>query len=184
MDFISKTNLQEYIEKNQHTISFITKIYISFFIVQALRFIKEYGVVHLDLKPANIMINNLKVKLIDFGESFHPDFKESKPYLIEDFKPGFTLPYSAPQNYLLQESYTSKNDVFSLGAILHQFFYTKLPFYMFSQKKRDTIYRRGAIDEIIYFCPEETANYGESVIHPIITLLIFKSLSFLPENRP
>ena len=53
-----------------------TKIYIAYSIVQSLRYLKNYNVAHLDLKPGNIMIGKkLSIKLIDFGESYHPHFK-------------------------------------------------------------------------------------------------------------
>jgi serine/threonine protein kinase len=44
-----------------------------FSLAQALRCLQEYRVVHLDLKPANILMQKMMIKLIDFGESFHPD---------------------------------------------------------------------------------------------------------------
>lgn len=41
--------------------------------VQAVRYLRDYEIVHLDLKPNNVMIFwNMLVKLIDFGESYHP----------------------------------------------------------------------------------------------------------------
>jgi serine/threonine protein kinase len=51
----------------------MTKIYVMFSLAQALRCLQEYRVVHLDLKPANILMQKMMIKLIDFGESFHPD---------------------------------------------------------------------------------------------------------------
>ena len=41
-------------------------------LVQGMRFLSDYGVFHLDLKPQNVMVTrSMMVKLIDFGESFH-----------------------------------------------------------------------------------------------------------------
>ncbi len=54
--------------------SYHTKIFFGYIIAQALRYLQEYNIVHLDLKPPNIMLyKNMMVKLIDFGESYHPD---------------------------------------------------------------------------------------------------------------
>lgn len=45
-------------------------------ISQGLRYLKDYGVVHLDIKLNNILIGKkLAIKIIDFGESFHCDLK-------------------------------------------------------------------------------------------------------------
>jgi serine/threonine protein kinase len=40
---------------------------------QAIRFLHMHKIVHLDLKPENILIlKNLMIKIVDFGESYHP----------------------------------------------------------------------------------------------------------------
>jgi len=45
-----------------------TKIYLVYMITQGLRYLKDYRIAHLDLKPSNIMMHSkLTVKLIDFG---------------------------------------------------------------------------------------------------------------------
>lgn len=68
MDFIPFKNLKEYLRSNTNTISMLTKLYLIFSITQSLRYIRDYRIVHLDLKPNNIMIYcNLLIKLIDFG---------------------------------------------------------------------------------------------------------------------
>jgi serine/threonine protein kinase len=51
-----------------------TKLHFMFSVAQALRYLRDYGIVHLDLKPENVMTYcNMLIKLIDFGESYHPD---------------------------------------------------------------------------------------------------------------
>lgn len=72
MDFIPSKNLKEYMHSTSSSITLTTKLYLIFSIIQALRYIRDYRIVHLDLKPNNIMIYcNMLVKLIDFGESYH-----------------------------------------------------------------------------------------------------------------
>lgn len=89
MDFIPSRNLKEYLHVNSVSISLLTKLYLAFSILQALRYIRDYQIVHLDLKPNNIMVYcNMLVKLIDFGEAYHPNL------LLH--KPGYTIPYSSP----------------------------------------------------------------------------------------
>ena len=55
-------------------------MYILFMIVQGARYLKQSNIVHLDLKPNNIMISkSLMIKIIDYGESYHPNVcKNSK----------------------------------------------------------------------------------------------------------
>jgi hypothetical protein len=72
MDLISSKNLKEFMSASSQSITLLTKLFLIFAIIQALRYIRDYSIVHLDLKPNNIMIYcNMLIKLIDFGESYH-----------------------------------------------------------------------------------------------------------------
>ncbi len=58
---------------HKQTLSFWTKIFLIKNILNGLRFITGYRIIHLDLKPNNIIvINDLLTKIIDFSESYHP----------------------------------------------------------------------------------------------------------------
>ena len=60
-----------------------TKLCYMFSITQALRYLKDFEVVHLDLKPSNIlMYHSLLVKLIDFGESYHPSLCDKSNFEV------------------------------------------------------------------------------------------------------
>lgn len=85
MDYIPFKNLNQFLKIHSPSLSLLSKLYLIFSIVQSLRYLRDYKIVHLDLKPNNIMIFcNMLVKLIDFGESYHPDIcLESTLYLIQ-----------------------------------------------------------------------------------------------------
>lgn len=74
MDHIPSLTLTQFLKAYHLTLSLQTKLWFMFSIVQALRFIREFKIVHLDLKPSNIlMFHHWAIKLIDFGESYHPE---------------------------------------------------------------------------------------------------------------
>ena len=61
--------------------SLATKLYIMFSIAQSIRSLREYRIVHLDLKPSNILMHyKMLIKLIDFGESYHPNVTDMGIY--------------------------------------------------------------------------------------------------------
>lgn len=68
IDFIPFPNLATFMELNKHTMSTNTKIYLILILCQGLRYLKQYQIAHLDLKPSNVMLNRfLGLRIIDFG---------------------------------------------------------------------------------------------------------------------
>jgi len=68
MDHIHYPNLASYLIDNKNTMSIYTKIYIIYVVCQGLRYLKQYDIAHLDIKPPNIMtFKNFGMKIIDFG---------------------------------------------------------------------------------------------------------------------
>lgn len=64
--------LSNFLNKKRETISLNSKLYVLINLLQALRLIKDYGVVHMDLSPSNVLVNsNYIAQLIDFGQSYH-----------------------------------------------------------------------------------------------------------------
>ncbi|KAJ8411481.1 hypothetical protein AAFF_G00162890 [Aldrovandia affinis] len=100
--------------------------------LEAVHTIHKHGIVHSDLKPANFVIVNASLKLIDFGISnrIHPDVTS----IVKDSQVG-TLNYMPPEaikdpsSWLKAKDLISpKGDVWSLGCILYCMTYGKTPF--------------------------------------------------------
>ncbi|XP_056157045.1 striated muscle preferentially expressed protein kinase [Lampris incognitus] len=92
--------------------------------LQGMEYLHNRRVLHLDLKPDNIMVTNLNViKIVDFGsaQSFNPlSFKQ------QDSDAG-TLEYMAPE-MVKGEALGPPADVWSLGVVTYIMLSGRLPF--------------------------------------------------------
>jgi serine/threonine protein kinase len=95
-------------------------------IASALHDIHRQEVIHLDLKPSNIILRTTgEVALIDFGFSRHPRLPD---ILAEEFPgPIGTGPYIAPEQ-LLGNRTDPRSDIFALGVMLYFFLTGERPF--------------------------------------------------------
>jgi serine/threonine protein phosphatase PrpC len=96
-------------------------------IAKGLRAFHRKEMLHQDLRPDNIMIDNTgTLKIIDFGSTRIKGVAEAEPSGVRDDILG-TLQYTAPE-YFLGEAATSRSDLFSLGVITYQMLTGKLPY--------------------------------------------------------
>ncbi|XP_023574485.1 dual specificity protein kinase TTK [Octodon degus] len=103
--------------------------------LEAVHTIHQHGIVHSDLKPANFLIVDGMLKLIDFGiaNQMQPDTTS----IIKDSQVG-TVNYMPPEaikdmsssreNGRSKSKISPKSDVWSLGCILYYMTYGKTPF--------------------------------------------------------
>src|SRR5881227_1629048 len=99
-------------------------------LVQAVAYIHRRGVVHRDLKPTNILLDQedntgeIYVRLIDFGIATIQGMAASPPLTTDGTSMG-TVAYMAPER--LSGIAAPSNDIFSLGVILYQMLTGQLP---------------------------------------------------------
>lgn len=95
-------------------------------VATALDSLHRQNVIHLDLKPSNIMFRaNGEAVLLDFGLSHHTDLPD---LMKEEFRlPYGTAPYMAPEQVLGVRNYR-RSDVFALGVLLYFFATAVRPF--------------------------------------------------------
>ncbi|XP_037641843.1 dual specificity protein kinase Ttk [Sebastes umbrosus] len=101
--------------------------------LEAVHTIHKHGIVHSDLKPANFVIVNASLKLIDFGiaNRIQPDVTS----IMKDSQVG-TLNYMPPEAIKdtsskagkARSKISPKGDVWSLGCIMYCMTYGKTPF--------------------------------------------------------
>lgn len=92
----------------------------------ALHDLHRQEVVHLDVKPANVIIRpGGEAVLVDFGSAFHGHYPD---LLAEEYRrPVGTAAYIAPEQVLGDRS-DPRTDVFSLGVVLYELATGRLPF--------------------------------------------------------
>ncbi len=125
MDFIEGVPLDEYIRENPDDLWRLL-----FQLNEALAFIHEHDLLHLDLKPSNVLVKRTKIfgdeemplaVLIDFGLSYRRE-AGGKVKLVGT--PG----YMAPEIIRGEENLTRAVDYYSLGVIVYQLIEGALPF--------------------------------------------------------
>jgi serine/threonine-protein kinase len=127
MEFIAGHSLKQEVEQNG-VLSEEKLKDIIFKIGQALDYIHNKNILHLDIKPSNILMdNNNNPKLIDFGIS--------KRYDLSDDQETSTTLQAASKGYASVEQYDSEGmqvfsprpDIYSLGATMYYLVTAQVP---------------------------------------------------------
>lgn len=120
MDFVDGDNLEEFVAQHPDYLNdkdnrkrFLNELF------SAVDYLHEKGLLHLDLKPRNILITNKghHVKLIDLGFGWSESF-------LHDL--GYTRDYCAPEQLAAKtDQFSPATDIYALGKILKHFHLAK-----------------------------------------------------------
>jgi serine/threonine protein kinase/tetratricopeptide (TPR) repeat protein len=150
---------------------------VSLQIAEALEEAHENGVVHLDLKPGNIMLTPKGwTKVLDFGlaDRLQP-IDERSTAVLSQSSPHVagTLPYMAPEQLLGLEK-DARVDIYGFGAVLYEMTTGHRPF--------TSILPARLTDDILHHAPPPPSSYGH-LVSPELERIIGKCLEKDPENR-
>ena len=130
--FVHGTNIDKFIENNLKSQPVETRwrkvCNMMFPVMDALEYIHSYDVVHLDIKPSNIMVENgNNVRLMDLGIS------NTAGELMHDASKGFigTPKYAAPEQFGTRFSSDNVNpttDIYCLGITIYELITGKNPY--------------------------------------------------------
>lgn len=158
-----------------------TKVYLSLQILQGLRFINSFGVVHLDIKEANIIIlRRMICKLVDFGESFNYKVCGDK------HKPKYTRIYASPEvaTSIKGRLFTEKSDIFSFGIMMHNILFGRYPYFFSDQRTFEKHNFEGNLRQKTFYLPEEIEEYGNRVLLGLMYQLILRCIDMKEPKRP
>jgi len=124
MEYIEGPSLHDFIEKARPSLSEIVRLVSP--LASAVHDLHRQNVVHLDIKPANVLYRpSGEAVLVDFGLAHHaylPDLVEEEFHM-----PVGTSAYISPEQVMGRRC-DPRSDIFAIGVILYQLATGRLPF--------------------------------------------------------
>lgn len=180
MEFIDGQTLTEYL--NEHPKAFADKKHLQAFcqqLLHALQYLHAHQILHLDLKPDNILITRIghEVRLVDFGFCY----TDSSP-----FTTGHTDHYAAPEQTADEgpKTFTPATDLYAFGRIL-MFISSSVPLPSIFHKvilrcqKEHPEDRYQSAQEVMEALAHKTSRTKTIVVATLLALLIALGLWWL-----
>jgi serine/threonine protein kinase len=135
MDYVEGITLKEYLAHKGGKISFETALEIMMPVMDALREVHSFGMLHRDISPDNIYITKNKfVKLLDFGAARFAMGEQSKSLSVI-LKPG----YAPEEQYRSRGKQGPWSDVYAVGATIYRVITGEPPFEALDRLEEDIL---------------------------------------------
>ncbi|HEY2015558.1 MAG TPA: protein kinase, partial [Bryobacteraceae bacterium] len=113
--------------RNKTPLSLMEKVRIMTQVAEGLAYANSKGVVHRDVKPANIMLlPDGQVKIMDFGIALASN-RLTATVTMDGFVVG-TVPYMAPEQFNSDGKANEQTDIFAFGDVYYELLAGKHPF--------------------------------------------------------
>ncbi len=129
MEYVSGLPLTTY--ANQRSLDVRERLRVFVRICQAVQHAHQKGVIHRDLKPGNILVDDSgQPKVLDFGVARATDSDLQQVTVRTDVGQLLgTLPYMSPEQVAADPAQLdTRSDVYALGVILHELLTGRLPY--------------------------------------------------------
>jgi serine/threonine-protein kinase len=129
MEYIEGNDLSDYVSKISGPLPLYNIALLMNEVLGALNYVHKKELVHLDIKPSNIMLtNDDRVKLIDFGIAHDKTVGNIKNIMGS---PSYMSPEQLKEGAIIDH----RSDIYSLGITIYELLTGKLPFAYCSTKE-------------------------------------------------
>ena len=136
-------------------------------LLSGLQSLHKNGIIHCNLKPSNIVLDEYgNVKICDFKKCLK--ISKMTKELIDKNKCAMTPCYTAPELFRKDGKYSFKSDLWALGCILYELAVGQVPFF---DNSIDQLIIK-IIEKEVNFDRKELTNYSDDFIDVIKKLLI------------
>ncbi|WP_372370206.1 serine/threonine-protein kinase [Candidatus Uabimicrobium sp. HlEnr_7] len=120
LEWVRGLSLKEFLEKKPGSLNLLEQLAIAIQLGRAIEIINNAGIIHRDIKPMNIIIDERQkcVKVLDLGIA--KSVKNDMDSLTNTGSAVGTPEYMSPEQ--IDGEIANNSDIFSLGLVLYQFF--------------------------------------------------------------
>jgi serine/threonine-protein kinase len=116
MEFVEGADLHEILQTNSR-LSLVEKVDVLIDVLNGLSYAHKHGIVHRDVKPANIRIDEEgRARIMDFGIAHLNSSSMTRPGMMVG-----TPAYMSPEQ-ITGSSISASTDIFSMGAVMYELF--------------------------------------------------------------
>jgi serine/threonine-protein kinase len=153
MEFVEGSNLAKVIRNGDLAIN--RKLDILIQVCKALSYAHKNGVIHRDMKPANVMIDREgHVRVVDFGIAQFMDDEEHDVEPTQTHVVLGTVSYMSPEQQISAKQVTTSSDLYSLGVIMYELFTGSKPLGRFQTPSQVNPEIPSLLDDLILRCLE------------------------------